>query len=68
MQPSKLSFEIIKYDCIKRLKLLFNELSFFFVQTIFRDIKKAFKESLAQKLDKLGVSNDGGPQHGWVLR
>lgn len=36
------------------------------VEAIFRDIKRAFKESLAHKLDKLGVTNDGGPQHGLV--
>ncbi|KAK2560887.1 Vacuolar protein sorting-associated protein 54 [Acropora cervicornis] len=33
---------------------------------IFRDIKRAFKESLAHKLDRLCVTNDGGPQHGLV--
>lgn len=48
-------------------------ITFFFIinnfclQFIFRDIKRAFKESLAHKLDRLCVSNDGGPQHGWVL-
>lgn len=36
------------------------------VESIFRDVKRAFKASLAHKLDKLGVSNDGGPQHGLV--
>lgn len=36
------------------------------VEAIFRDIKRAFKESLAHKLDKLGVTNDGGPQYGLV--
>lgn len=43
------------------------ERTFFSFQSIFRDIKRAFKESLAHKLDKLGVTNDGGPQHGYVL-
>lgn len=33
-------------------------------KSIFRDVKRAFKTSLAHKLDRLGVSNDGGPQHG----
>lgn len=36
------------------------------VESIFRDVKRAFKTSLAHKLDRLGVSNDGGPQHGLV--
>ncbi|XP_015776568.1 PREDICTED: vacuolar protein sorting-associated protein 54-like [Acropora digitifera] len=36
------------------------------VEFIFRDIKRAFKESLAHKLDRLCVTNDGGPQHGLV--
>ncbi|KAJ7371032.1 Vacuolar protein sorting-associated protein 54 [Desmophyllum pertusum] len=36
------------------------------VESIFRDIKRAFKQSLAHKLDKLGMTNDGGPQHGLV--
>ena len=40
------------------------QVTYFFFQSIFRDIKRAFKESLAHKLDKLGVTNDGGPQHG----
>ena len=37
---------------------------FLFLQVIFRDIKKVFKNCLAQKLERLGVFNDGGPQHG----
>ncbi|XP_068729722.1 vacuolar protein sorting-associated protein 54-like [Montipora capricornis] len=36
------------------------------IESIFRDIKRVFKDILAHKLDKLGVSNDGGPQHGLV--
>ena len=40
------------------------QVTYFFFQSIFRDIKRAFKASLAHKLDKLGVTNDGGPQHG----
>ena len=43
MQPSKLSFEIIKYDCIKRLKLLFNELSFFFRSDHIQRYQKSFQ-------------------------
>ncbi|KAK3733355.1 hypothetical protein QZH41_013684 [Actinostola sp. cb2023] len=34
------------------------------IETLFKEIKRVFKNCLAEKLVKLGVSNDGGPQHG----
>lgn len=55
---------------VKQITKLHESVSFVLpgaqVEAIFRDIKRAFKESLAHKLDKLGVTNDGGPQHGLV--
>ncbi|ESO85430.1 hypothetical protein LOTGIDRAFT_229439 [Lottia gigantea] len=37
------------------------------VKLIFKRINEVFKRILEQQLYKLGVSNDGGPQHGLVM-
>ena len=41
---------------------------FFLLQILFRDVRRKFKDSFAARLAEFGVSNDGGPQHGWVVR
>ncbi|XP_048586401.1 vacuolar protein sorting-associated protein 54 [Nematostella vectensis] len=36
------------------------------IEVMFREVKRIFKTCLAEKIEKLGVSNNGGPQHGLV--
>ncbi|KXJ22313.1 Vacuolar protein sorting-associated protein 54 [Exaiptasia diaphana] len=36
------------------------------IETLFKEIRRIFKNCLAEKLLKLNVINDGGPQHGLV--
>lgn len=36
----------------------------FVFQVVLKDVKKTFKNVLAQKIASLGVKNDFGPQHG----
>ncbi|XP_031550116.1 vacuolar protein sorting-associated protein 54-like [Actinia tenebrosa] len=36
------------------------------IEILFKEIKRVFKNCLAEKLEVLRVSNDGGPQHGLV--
>uniref|UniRef100_A0A7M5WYY1 Vacuolar protein sorting-associated protein 54 n=1 Tax=Clytia hemisphaerica TaxID=252671 RepID=A0A7M5WYY1_9CNID len=35
------------------------------LEVLFRDVRRKFKDCLASKLADFGVSNDGGPQHGF---
>lgn len=37
------------------------------LQNLFESVHRNFKLLLRSQLIKLGVTNDGGPQHGWVL-
>ena len=41
-----------------------NRFLVFFLQNMFRDIRRCFKNCFAEKLAELKVVNDGRPQHG----